>query len=80
MTTPRISIWCVATRENLQKLPDLLRLAADLGVPEVYMQRLVYFARESNRQFGLARDDLAIFGKDDDTEERVHRRMYATEF
>ena len=70
-TTPRISIWCVATRENLQELPDLLRLAADLGVPEVYMQRLVYFARETDQQFGLARDNLAIFGKDDDTEERV---------
>ena len=71
VTTPRISIWCVATRENLQELPDLLRLAADLGVREVYMQRLVYFARETDQQFGLARDDLAIFGKDDDTEERV---------
>jgi len=69
--TPSISIWCVATRENLQELPDLLRLAADLGVPEVYMQRLVYFARESDRQFGLARDDLAIFGKEDEAEERV---------
>ena len=71
VTTPRISIWCVATRENLQELPDLLRLAADLGVREVYMQRLVYFARETDQQFGLARDDLAIFGKDDDAEERV---------
>jgi MoaA/NifB/PqqE/SkfB family radical SAM enzyme len=71
VTTPRISIWCVATRENLQELPDLLRLAADLGVPEVYMQRLVYFAGETDQQFGLARDDLAIFGKDDDAEERI---------
>ena len=71
VTAPHISIWCVATRENLQELPDILRLAADLGVPEVYMQRLVYFARETDQQFGLARDNLAIFGKDDDTEERV---------
>jgi MoaA/NifB/PqqE/SkfB family radical SAM enzyme len=69
--TPSISIWCVATRENLQELPDLLQLAADLGVPEVYMQRLVYFARESDQQFGLARDDLAIFGKEDEAEERI---------
>jgi len=69
--TPRISIWCVATKENLQELPDLLRLAASLGVPEVYMQRMVYFARRSDQQFGMARDDLAIFGKDDDEEERI---------
>ena len=71
MATPHISIWCVATRENLQELPDLLRLAASLGVPEVYMQRMVYFAGRPDQQYGMARDDLAIFGKDDDTEERV---------
>jgi len=69
--TPEISIWCVATKENLQELPDLLRLAADLGVPEVYMQRLVYFAGKTGQQFGLARDDLAIFGKEDEEEERI---------
>ncbi len=68
---PRISIWCVATRENLHELPDLLRLAADLGVPEVYMQRLVYFAGKSEQQFGLAREDLAIFGQDDRAEDQI---------
>jgi MoaA/NifB/PqqE/SkfB family radical SAM enzyme len=69
--TPRISIWCVATRENLQELPELLRLAARLGVPEVYLQRLVYFAHDPVAQYGMARDDLAIFGKDGDDQEQV---------
>jgi MoaA/NifB/PqqE/SkfB family radical SAM enzyme len=69
--TPQISIWCVATRENLQELPDLLRLAADLGVPEVYMQRMVYFAREPEKQYGMARGDLAIFGQDESEEDRI---------
>jgi MoaA/NifB/PqqE/SkfB family radical SAM enzyme len=69
--TPRISIWCVATRENLEELPDLLRLAARLAVPEVYVQRLVYFASEPESQYGMARDEKAIFGKDNDYEERV---------
>ncbi len=41
--TPRISMWCTATRENLEQLPTLVRLAAEIGVPEVYVQRLVYF-------------------------------------
>jgi MoaA/NifB/PqqE/SkfB family radical SAM enzyme len=68
---PRISIWCVATRENLQELPDLVRLAARLGVPEVYLQRMVYFAQEPERQYGMARDDLAIFGKDHEYQEAV---------
>lgn len=69
--TPHISIWCVSTRENLQELPDLLRLAADLGVPEVYMQRMVYFAREPEKQYGLARGELAIFGQDENKEDRI---------
>jgi len=69
--TPQISIWCVATRENLAELPDLIRLAARLGVPELYVQRLVYFAREPGDQFGMARDDLAIFGQDQDEEDQI---------
>jgi MoaA/NifB/PqqE/SkfB family radical SAM enzyme len=70
-TTPHISIWCVVTRENLLELPDLVRMAASLGVPEVYMQRLVYFAGQSNQQYGMARDNLAIFGKDGDIEANI---------
>ena len=40
---PRVSLWLVGMRENLHQLPDLVRLAADMGIPEVYLQRLVYF-------------------------------------
>ena len=58
---PRVSIWCVATRENLGELPDLMRLAGRLGVPEVYMQRMTFFAGEPDRQYGMARESLAIF-------------------
>jgi len=68
---PIVSIWCVATRENLQELPDLLRLAADLGVLEVYMQRLVYFASETDKQFGMARDGMSFFGQDQQEEDRI---------
>jgi len=42
-TRPRVSLWLVGMRENVQHLPDLVRLAAEIGVPEVYLQRLVYF-------------------------------------
>ncbi len=59
---PYISIWCVATRDNLEELPDLIRLAAEIGVPEVYLQRMVYFAHEPTEQRGMAIKDLAIFG------------------
>ena len=70
-STPRISIWCVATRENLGELPGLIRLAARCGVREVYVQRLVYFAQEAEKQFGMARDKLAIFGKNQGLEEEA---------
>jgi MoaA/NifB/PqqE/SkfB family radical SAM enzyme len=69
--TPRLSIWCVGTKENLAELPDLVRLAARLGVPEIYLQRLVYFAQEAGQQYGMARDDRAIFGPDHDYQEEV---------
>ena len=70
-TTPAISIWCVATKENLSELPDLVRLAARLGVPELYLQRMVYFAGAPEGQYGMARGEEAIFGPDHDYQEQV---------
>lgn len=40
---PRVSLWFVGMHENLEQLPDFVRLGAELGVPEVYLQRLVFF-------------------------------------
>jgi len=40
--TPRVSIWMTGMKENIVELPDLLQLAAKIGVPEVYVQRMVY--------------------------------------
>ena len=58
-STPHISIWCVSTKDNLAELPELVRLAARLGVPEVYVQRMTYFAQEPHEQYGMARQELA---------------------
>jgi MoaA/NifB/PqqE/SkfB family radical SAM enzyme len=66
--TPRVSIWCVTTRENLAEMPDLLRLAARIDVREVYIQRLVYFAQAADKQFGMARSEQALFGQNKDLE------------
>ena len=59
--TPDISIWWVATAENIAELPELVRLAARVGVPEVYLQRMVYFATKPAAQYGMAREELAIY-------------------
>jgi len=44
-TRPKLSLWWVAMQANLSQLPDFVRLAAQIGIPEVYMQRLVYFGQ-----------------------------------
>ncbi len=40
---PKVSLWWVALQANLSQMPDFVRLAAKIGIEEVYLQRLVYF-------------------------------------
>jgi MoaA/NifB/PqqE/SkfB family radical SAM enzyme len=40
---PATSLWFVGMRENLHELADIVRFAIGVGVPEVHLQRLVYF-------------------------------------
>jgi MoaA/NifB/PqqE/SkfB family radical SAM enzyme len=54
-TTPRISIWMTALRENLRELPGIVDLAAQVGADEVYVQRLVYWGE------GLATSNQSIY-------------------
>src|SRR6202522_897995 len=53
-TKPRVSAWLTGLRETIEELPDFVRVAAETGVKEVYLQRLVFF-KENAR--GLARAD-----------------------
>jgi MoaA/NifB/PqqE/SkfB family radical SAM enzyme len=53
---PRVSLWFTATRANVDELPDFVQLAADLGVGEVYVQRLVF------NGLGLATEANALHG------------------
>ncbi len=41
-STPRVSMWFTAMKANLEELPAFVRLAAEVGVGEVYVQRLVF--------------------------------------
>lgn len=54
---PRLSLWLTGLRETLEQLPDFIRLAAELGVPEVHLQRLVHFPEGQ----GLARPQSSLF-------------------
>ena len=40
---PKVSLWWVAMQANLPQMPDFVRLAAEIGIGEIYLQRLVYF-------------------------------------
>ncbi len=58
---PKLSLWLTGLRETLEQLPAFIRLAHSMGVPEVHLQRLVYF--ESG--VGLARPESSLFEQRD---------------
>lgn len=55
---PRVSAWLTGLKETISELPAFVRVAAELGVREVYLQRLVFFEQEA---IGLARPDQALY-------------------
>ena len=57
---PRVSIWMTGMRENIGELPALVRLAAQAGVREVYVQRMVY-SLDNMQAPGLMDDGHALF-------------------
>jgi MoaA/NifB/PqqE/SkfB family radical SAM enzyme len=57
--TPRVSLWLTGLKETVDQLPDFVRLAARIGVGEVYLQRLVF----DDLGRGLAREDSSLFEK-----------------
>jgi len=65
--TPRVSLWLTGLKETVDQLCDFVRLAHDIDVPEVYLQRLVYFTEGQ----GLARPESALFAGRDDAEGRL---------
>ena len=65
---PRVSAWLTGLRETLHELPEFVKVAADIGVKEVYLQRLVYFDENA---IGKARPDQALY-EQMSGEEAVH--------
>ena len=57
-TKPRVSAWLTGLRETIEELPDFVRVAAETGVKEVYLQRLVFF---NDNAIGKARPDQALY-------------------
>ena len=62
---PRVSAWLTGLKETLAELPAFVRVAADIGVKEVYLQRLVFFG---DNAIGMARPDQALYERMSDDE------------
>jgi len=56
-TAPRVSLWLTGLKETVAQLPDFVRLAAQMGVQEVHLQRLVF----DDAGYGMARADSSLF-------------------
>jgi MoaA/NifB/PqqE/SkfB family radical SAM enzyme len=55
---PRVSAWLTGLRETIEELPEFVKVAAEIGVKEVYLQRLVFFNEDA---VGHARPDQALY-------------------
>jgi len=56
-TTPRVSLWLTGLKETVDQLPAFVRLAANMGVTEVHLQRLVF----DEVGYGLASAEHSLF-------------------
>lgn len=54
---PKVSLWFTTMRENVGELPGVATFAAEVGINEVYVQRLVYFGQ------GLAVEEQSLYRK-----------------
>ena len=57
-TKPQVSVWLTGLKETVEELPAFVKVAAETGVKEVYLQRLVFFDESA---IGKARPDQALF-------------------
>jgi radical SAM protein with 4Fe4S-binding SPASM domain len=60
---PELSVWFLGTRDNIAELPGLVDLAAEMGIKEIYLQRLVYF--QDSEGYGIARQANSLRGATD---------------
>jgi radical SAM protein with 4Fe4S-binding SPASM domain len=72
---PVVSLWLTGLKETLPELPEFLRIAHQLGVDEVYLQRLVYW-QDDNRE-RLATPTQSLFQSLRDEEEAIIRASEA---
>jgi MoaA/NifB/PqqE/SkfB family radical SAM enzyme len=55
---PRVSAWLTGLWETIEELPQFVKVAAEIGVKEVYLQRMVFF---NEHAVGHAHPDQALY-------------------
>ncbi len=70
---PKISVWMVATTENVGDLPHLVQLAARVGIDEVYLQRLVFPV--DGPGYGLAAREKAVTDPSGEVDDILRQSM-----
>ncbi len=56
-TTPRVSLWLTGLKETIEQLPAFVRVAAQMGITEVHLQRLVF----DEKGYGMASAAQSLF-------------------
>lgn len=69
LTRPELSLWFLGTRENISELPEFVKLAAELGIGHVYLQRLVYY--RDAQGYGVARQEKSLQDTDRKSQELI---------
>jgi len=70
-TYPKLSLWFLGTRDNISELPGFITLAAEIGIDEVYLQRLVFF--QDDEGYGVARPTKTLQDSTDGSSELIQQ-------
>ena len=77
LTGPKLSLWFLGTKENISELPEFVKLAVDIGICEVYLQRLVYY--QDDEGYGVAREVKSLQDTDDKSRELIQKSQALAE-
>jgi radical SAM protein with 4Fe4S-binding SPASM domain len=71
LSRPKLSLWFLGNRDNIADLPKFIQLASDIGVGEVYLQRLVYFLDDEG--YGLARSEKTLTNPETEAHQLIEK-------
>lgn len=71
-TAPRVSLWLTGLKETVEQLPAFVQLAAQMGIREVHLQRLVF----DEQGYGMASAAQSLF---ENTQEEERRAIEAAQ-